>query len=330
VIHLDTSSSRLPRLLKWAGTGVCALAVLTSACRRAPKPEPKWAEQAPLAERSLLLDADVVGGTIIVVGERGHVLLSGDEGTSWTQAQVPARIMLCAVKTAGDRHAWAVGHDATILHSSDRGRTWSLQHQAPDEEAPFLDVWFADEGHGLAVGAYGLVLETTDGGERWEPIRVSDEDPHFYCLAEGPGGDLYLAGEFGVLFRSIDRGRTWYPLVSPYRGSLFGVLVLSDDTVVVYGLRGNVYRSEDHGETWQPVSTRTTASILGGTQMTDGTVVLVGLSGTVLVSRDQGRSFASRNRSDRKAISAVLEVDTGRLLFVGEDGISWVESLGKE
>ncbi len=322
----QASLGRLCSLLKWASAGVCALAVLTTACRRPSKPVPEWAEQAPLAERSLLLDAETAENTIIAVGERGHVLLSGDDGATWTQARVPTRAMLCALEVVDDRHVWAVGHDATVLRSSDRGRTWSLQYHDPDEEAPLLDVWFADDDHGLAVGAYGLVLETEDGGDHWDRARISEEDPHFYCIAEGPGRDLFLIGEFGVLFRSIDRGRTWYSIVSPYRGSFFGALVLSDDTALVYGLRGNVYRSEDRGDTWERVAVGTTASLLGGVEMTDGTVVLVGLSGTILVSRDGGRSFVSRNRGDRKAISGALELGAGRLLILGEGGVSWLES----
>jgi photosystem II stability/assembly factor-like uncharacterized protein len=284
---------------------------------------------APLAERSLLLDAEAVGAAVVAVGERGHVLLSRDGGKHWMQAQAPTRAMLCAVEVVGEEHIWAVGHDATILCSTDGGRTWVSQFQAPEEEAPLLDVWFASTRRGLAVGAYGLFLVTADGGEHWNRQTITEDDPHFYCLAEGPEGDLYLAGEFGTVLRSLDRGRTWYRLLTPYHGSLFGILPLPDGSVLVYGLRGNVYRSEDKGESWERIDTGTTASLLGGVRAGDGSVLLVGLSGTILVSGDNGRSFTSANRPDRRGVAAIVDLQSEGLLLLGEGGAARIDPLGR-
>jgi photosystem II stability/assembly factor-like uncharacterized protein len=53
----------------------------------------------------------------IAVGERGHVLVS-ESRSDWRQVEgVPTRATLTAVAAVGD-HAWAVGHDGTILHSA--------------------------------------------------------------------------------------------------------------------------------------------------------------------------------------------------------------------
>ena len=46
-------------------------------------------EQMPLAVKSLLLDGQVAGDHIVVVGERGHILLSEDQGRTWQQQAVP-------------------------------------------------------------------------------------------------------------------------------------------------------------------------------------------------------------------------------------------------
>src|SRR5689334_16251355 len=56
------------------------------------------AEIAPLAATSLLLDLAKAGERYVAVGERGHVLLSDDNGATWRQAKsVPTRAMLTAV-----------------------------------------------------------------------------------------------------------------------------------------------------------------------------------------------------------------------------------------
>ena len=53
---------------------------------------PAAAVIAPLASRSLLLDVKTLpDGRLVAVGERGHVLLSTDDGVSWKQSPAPVR-----------------------------------------------------------------------------------------------------------------------------------------------------------------------------------------------------------------------------------------------
>ena len=44
-----------------------------------------------------------------------------------------------------------MGHDAAILHTTDGGKTWTLQNFQPELEKPFLDVLFLDNQHGFAM-----------------------------------------------------------------------------------------------------------------------------------------------------------------------------------
>ena len=280
----------------------------------------EWSETAPLAAEALLLDAAFAGGRMVVVGDRGHVLLSDGGDADWRQARVPTRSMLTAVSAVGER-IWAVGHDAVILFSPDDGETWTRQHFDPEGDSPLFDVWFGGGSHGFAVGAYGLVLATDDGGTTWTEVTIDPQERHLYAIAEAPDGTLWIAAEYGSVFRSGDRGATWTLTTTPYGGSFFGVLALRDGAVTIFGLRGHVYRSEDAGATWTRIESGTEATLLGGFELGDGMVVIVGLSGTVLVSHDGARSFAARSRPDRLGISAVLPLGGERLLLVGEGGL---------
>ncbi|WP_242634944.1 YCF48-related protein [Alteromonas sp. KUL42] len=94
---------------------------------------------APLVEQSVLLDIDA-DTFVVIVGERGHVLISGD-GENFTQKKVPTHSTLTSATVVGN-HIWAVGHDAVILHSSDKGESWQVQNYQPDLQRPFLDVLF--------------------------------------------------------------------------------------------------------------------------------------------------------------------------------------------
>jgi len=91
---------------------------------------------------------------------------------TWEQRPAPTRATLTAVHLHDGELGWAVGHDAVILRTRDGGESWERVHHAPQEERPFLDVWFTDEQHGFAIGAYGFFLVTDDGGETWATRQI--------------------------------------------------------------------------------------------------------------------------------------------------------------
>ena len=282
-------------------------------------PEPSV--QAPLAGRSLLLDASASGDNAVVVGERGHILVSSDNGGSWLQVESPNRSNLSGVYFHDRDLGWAVGHDSVILRTEDGGTTWELVHWSPEEESPLLDVWFSDADSGFAIGAYGSFYRTADGGKSWDLETISEWDFHLHHIARSAEGRLYLAAEAGMIYLSDDAGKTWTELSSPYEGSFFGSLPLDRDAVLVFGLQGHLFRSEDAGESWTSIETGTTAMLTDGIQLADGTIVISGLGGTLLVSTDGGFTFDLLPQPDRRGISAIVEAGEDQLLLVGEFGV---------
>jgi photosystem II stability/assembly factor-like uncharacterized protein len=294
------------------------------------------AEIEPLAPTSLLLDLALAGKRVVAVGERGHVLLSDDQGASWRQAKaVPTRAMLTAVYFADSEYGWAVGHDETIINTVDGGETWALSHYAPEAQQPLLDLWFANRVSGIAVGAYGAYFTTNDGGRHWTATkfappapaaRSEDELPPDYHLNRivGVGQRLYIAAEGGQLYRSDDRGATWRVLPSPYEGSFFGLVPIRGEGLLAFGLRGHLYRSADAGETWTELASHTTAMLTDGVAINDLRVVIGGLAGVLLVSGDAGETFRLTQQEDRKGISAVLPGPAGSVVVAGEGGVRTV------
>jgi photosystem II stability/assembly factor-like uncharacterized protein len=308
---------------------------------------------APLAARSLLLDVIAVpgaDGTLVAVGERGHVLKSTDGGASWQQQRTPTRANLTAVWFADPQNGWTVGHDEVILRTTDGGGTWTRTHYEPDRQQPLLDVWFANATEGFAIGAFSSVYRSTDGGASWasvefapqapakpaapapkrpaadeadEPLDMGDDEgldqPHLNAIAGSKTGKLYVAAEAGHLYRSDDGGTTWIELPSPYEGSFFGVLPLDGDSLLVFGLRGHLFRSDDAGATWRKLDSGSEALLSGGTRLPGGTVVIAGLAGTVLRSAD-GQAFAVHQEADRKGFSAVAAARDG-IVLAGEAGV---------
>ncbi len=301
----------------------------------------KPAQIEPLASSSLLLDLAVAGKRMVAVGERGHVLLSDDQGATWRQAKsVPTRAMLTAVFFVDDSYGWAVGHDETILNTVDGGETWTRSHFAPEAQQPLLDLWFANRVSGIAVGAYGAYLTTNDGGRTWlvskftpppdppasktdAPPAEDEELPPDYHLNRivGVGSRLYIAAEGGRLYRSDDRGANWRALPSPYEGSLFGLVPIRGEGLLAFGLRGHLFRSADGGATWHQLQSHTTAMLTDGITINDLRVVIGGLAGVLLISSDAGETFRLTQQDDRKGISALLPGPAGSVVVAGEGGV---------
>jgi photosystem II stability/assembly factor-like uncharacterized protein len=305
--------------------------------------KPMPSEMMPLAPRSMMLGLVNNGEHLVAVGDRGQILISNN-GLSWAQVQTPVRAPLTAICFVDAKNGWAVGHDATILHTADGGKTWELQNFKPELEKPYLSVLFLDASTGFAVGAYGLASKTTDGGKTWSDVdapSIRADEVHFNDIIKLGNGDLFIAGEQGMLGVSTDKGATWEKLASPYDASLFGALPIGDKGAVIYGLRGNVYVSTDvHAKKWTKVDTKTVATFFGGATMSGGDVVLVGLAGEILVLKPATGAVrdlkirknevdgAGRQITDvvSSTLSAVIPFHDG-ILVAGDEGVQTLAGL---
>lgn len=315
------------------------------------------AAASPLAAKSLLQAVTRAGDRLVAVGQRGHIIVSGDGGSTWKQAKVPVSSDLTAVYFVNDRKGWAVGHDGVVLTTADGGDTWTLQldgkranaqvleymqrritedpaspalkallddakrSQENGADKPFLDVWFADENTGYIVGAYNLVFRTGDGGRTWQPwVDRTDNPKAFNLYAIRPAaGKLYIAGESGLVLRLDTEGKRFQALDVPYKGSFFGIAD-GRDAVIVFGLRGNVFRSADAGSTWTKVDAGLPAAIVSGTRTASGAVLLADAGGRIAASSDAGRSFNPVEVATGMPLTGIVEAGNGRFALVGPRG----------
>lgn len=288
---------------------------------------PRPAVRSPFAERSMILDATRAGTRLVAVGERGVVLLSDDEGAHWRQAgTVPVDATLTAVSFADARQGWAVGHLGVILHSADGGETWSVQRIDSVEDRPLFSVAFTDAHNGVAVGLWSLMLRTRDGGRTWEeaelppPPGETRADANLMSVFGDAQGRLFIAGERGLVLRSLDAGESWSYHPTGYRGTFWSGTALADGTLIVGGLRGSVYRSTDGAESWQRVETGSQSSVTDFVAL-DGRVFAVGLDGVSLDSRDGGASFELSRRADRLSLTAAVATTDGGVVRFSRAGL---------
>jgi photosystem II stability/assembly factor-like uncharacterized protein len=310
--------------------------------------------KSPLAAKNLLNGLGRAGERIVAVGQRGHVLVSVDQGKSWVQASVPVSSDLVAVHFASATKGWAVGHDGVVLASIDGGDTWSRQldgraagalmashyanaepvlaaegkrfaEQGPDK--PFLDVWFENENTGYVVGAFNMIFRTDDGGKTWQPWFDRTDNPNVLNLyAIRPvGDDVYIAGEQGLLLKLDRQAQRFRAVATPYKGSYFGIAG-KPGVLIVHGLRGNVYRSTDSGASWTKVETGLQQAITASTVADDGRILLSTPGGQVFASADDGASFKRLPLEGAVPAFAVLAQRKDAVVVAGQRGVRVLHS----
>lgn len=333
---------------RWLLAACCCLTPALAAHATDALQQP--AVQGPQALRAVLQDVTRAGNRLVAVGERGVVLLSDDNGQHWRQAMaVPVSVSLTAVQFVDARNGWAVGHAGVVLRSEDGGEHWALQLDgiraaavelraaeasgdgervsaakrlvADGADKPLLAVSFSDAGHGLVIGAYGLALATADGGRTWQSQTARLPNPgglHLYAMAR-QGRDLYIAGEQGLLLRSVDAGEHFEALDGPYEGSYFSMAVLPDRRLLVGGLRGTLFVSRDQGQSFEALANPVPAS-LNAIRVTGDQLLLANQAGLLL--RSGLGEFAARPQavSEGLPLTGVTQAADGALITVGMAG----------
>jgi photosystem II stability/assembly factor-like uncharacterized protein len=336
---------------------LCAMLALNAEAAALPDVVLQPSTLTPQAARAVLLDVTRAGSRLVAVGERGVVLLSDDNGASWRQVQVPVSGSLTAVQFVDGQNGWAIGHSGVVLHSSDGGQSWTLQldgrraaqfeldaaqqaaNQMPDDpphrlsaaqrlvadgaDKPFLALSFSDARHGIIVGAYGLAMRTDDAGEHWSSLMghmPNDQGLHLYAVARS-GQTLYMAGEQGLLLRSVDGGAHFTRLASPYEGSYFSLTMQADGAVLAGGLRGKVFRSRDQGENFVALSNPAPVSLGSATHI--GTQTMwVNQAGELLRVEDDGSVLQPLVTHAGPPLNKVVDAPDGTLIGVGFAGVS--------
>lgn len=284
------------------------------------------------------------GERIIAVGLRGAIFASEDQGRSWKQIASPVGSDLTAVMFPTPQQGWIVGHEGVVLHSGDGGLSWRKQldgriaatvlvahyqqriaagetgldrplralqqNYAAGPAYPYLDVWFDNEREGWAVGSFGLLIATHDGGDSWQPWLDHIDNGNQYNLnaIRKVGDELYIAGERGLVFRLNRATQRFDAVATDYKGSFFGVAGTAD-ALFAFGLRGSAYRSSNRGTRW------TRVEMPSGVELTAG-ALLPGDS-RLVVGDAAGQVFVERGGSFQAAASAGVTL-TGLLPQPGD------------
>jgi photosystem II stability/assembly factor-like uncharacterized protein len=265
-----------------------------------------WTTLIPPGASGTLRAVAAVGSGAYAVGDSGTgsgsaMMKRLDVDGSWPASPGTGNA-LYGISFADAAHGWAVGANATFIHTSDGGSTWTSITDTPIPLLPgtlpasngLRSIAFADASNGIAVGRYQGVWRTSDGGSSWIVEQIVD----------GGLGDFDLRGVAFV------PGSADHPVVVARHAPLSS----RDD------------KSRSYRGTWTLPLTRTLTYTAGVGGTISGTVIQTvpyGGSGTAVtavpntgyhfVSWSDGSTTAARTDSGvvaNIAVSATFAVDT--------------------
>ncbi len=209
---------------------------------------------------------------------------------------------------------------------------------------PLNDVCFIDANNGWAVGEYGTIIRTTDGGDNWTvQLQGKTYALNGVYFTDANNGTVVGVGIFspyftGIILRTIDGGENWIMQSSGVSCILNGVYFTDENngTVVGGGTSfgggyGTILRTTDGGEHWITQLNDTTTIAFNGVCFTDvntGTVVgrgnwngaLQRYESKILRTTDGGKSWINQNSGVTCQLHAICFADSNVGWAVGGDG----------
>lgn len=261
--------------------------------------------------------------TVLAVGHDSWIVRSSDGGQSWTEVRFDAEKAEPLLGLAGpyDGRLFAYGAFGQLLISDDSGQSWRRQELVKEEVAADADKDaaadpFADPFGGGAGDDYDPFAAFGSGGG-WDDFGTR----HLNAMTRASDGALWLAGERGLIARSVNGGDSWVQFDTGYNGSFYGVLETRSGGMLAHGMRGNIYSTRDLGESFQLSQSNTEESLYGGVVADNGDILLVGSSNIIIRSSDNGRTFSRAVDKQRDALTDILVLGDGLWLTAGEGGI---------
>jgi photosystem II stability/assembly factor-like uncharacterized protein len=191
-----------------------------------------------------------------------------------------------------------------------------------------------------AVGNFGSIYQTRDGGRSWAKRESGTKMPLFGVdFADAEHG--WAVGRSSLILHTADGGKTWNPQKSPLPPDkhLFNVKVVDARTVWVVGDWGAIGVTHDGGATWQDHSLGTftvrVEEVPGRVMntLTDDIILydvsfpdpehgfIAGEFGTLLATTDGGKTWAKKELNTEKTLFGVSFASALRGWAVGIDGL---------
>lgn len=321
-----------PRLLAMALSGCLAMAAIPAGA--APESTSIIKTLTQGIPHAAFFGLSFEGNKGVAVGVGGAIHESSDSGKTWKPVQHGlTELALLAVDRRAGRTV-AVGQFGLVMVEDSPGK-WSKIDT--DSKSRMYSVGLSPSGMAVAVGEFGTVRKSADGGKTWssiapdwsafaDPEAFGTGEPSLFSVHVSDTDVITIAGEFGVMLRSADAGSTWQILrpVDAKAPTLFAMHLVpqGQGNSFAVGQTGALLVSSDGGTSWAACTSQTQMNFLGVAAAPGGQVVITGMR-VMMRSLNGGMSWEPVVEGDTLTDwyqAARTAPDTGQIMAVGHAG----------
>ncbi len=186
-------------------------------------------------------------------------------------------------------------------------------------EFTLWDVTSTDSLHCYAVGDYGVIMYSTDGGESWtqrlSPNQYALRNIHFFNDSTG-----IITGFNGSCYRTIDRGVNWTAIPLGTKANLAGLSVVGNN-VWLSGAGGTIVKSTDQAVSFEKLDSGTdvTLDAISFADARNGWATSV--QRKVLHTRDGGATWEEQQVEEFLPITSVCARSANECWVAGYHGL---------
>lgn len=239
-----------------------------------------WERQS-LGGASIVNLANCPDGSFVGIDFYRRVWSASSDGKNWKSTQIDKPRTPLAVACDSQGRWWVAGTNTTIAGSADRGATW--QYSDLGEDAQLTAIQFFDAGHGIALGEFGKIVTTEDGGKSWQKAGKIPNDFYPYAALFTDREHGWASGIAGQMVYTADGGKTWAKQANHAQAPLYHLFLHGG---VPYGVGAGGIVARFDGSAWRGVPYPDASPVFLGTAVSldgQGAIAIGGPGGLVRV-----------------------------------------------
>jgi photosystem II stability/assembly factor-like uncharacterized protein len=273
------------------------------------------------------------GWAVAGSGTSGTIYRTSDGGTTWISDSFGKGAS--DVDFVDSSKGWIVEYISTggIYATSNGGTTWGPQ---PTPANYLRSIAFGDANTGWAVGNFGKIVNTTNGGGSWA-AQTSGVSAHLNAVAALDASFAWIVGDGGKILHTSNGGATWNRQNSdPITSSGFSsVDFVSSTTGWVVGR--SIVQTTDGGTTWTVQVSGLTGGMGSDIDFVDSLNGWAVASGSqILHTADGGTTWTNQNSNGASQLLGVSFINAttgwtvgcgGAIRYTADGGTTWFPQI---
>lgn len=215
--------------------------------------------------------------------------------------------------------AWTVSFAVVALLCHDRPLGAATEHGIKVKDNLYGVDCVSDQ-QCWAVGAFGTIVHTSDGGATWQR-QGSHSTESIYDVDFVDDQQGWVVGRSGLIIHTADGGDTWERQKSNTDKHLFAVAFVDANVGIAAGDWGAIVATEDGGKTWTDRHLPEDVILNDVTMVDDSHGYIVGELGKVFATEDGGATWTERPNDVQKSLFGVYFLDRNHGFAVGIDAL---------